>query len=126
MTRKFTHPNDAPEGHEWRTADGSEVKILLIDDRDKAIIGAYRKSEKSPWVPMSWRAAGFCHVASKTLTYKPETAEGYINIYKYLKSGMFMVSILHPYKADALAAAEVYPGDHFACIKIGAEKGSGL
>ncbi|MCV6826043.1 MULTISPECIES: hypothetical protein [Halocynthiibacter] len=30
MTDKFTHPNDAPEGHEWQTRDGREVSDIMV------------------------------------------------------------------------------------------------
>ena len=125
MTRKFTHPNDAPEGHEWRTADGSEVKILLIDDRDGAMIGAYRVGYKHSWVPMKWYAGGSCQSKYKALNDKPETAERYINIYQCPRSGNLMSSILYEFKGDALKAGKRQGENYFACVKISAEKGSG-
>lgn len=35
--RKFTHPNDAPEGHKWQTRDGREAtQVTAFDVVNKA------------------------------------------------------------------------------------------
>ena len=130
MTRKFTHPNDAPRGHQWKTICGNEVKVLLVDEIGNHIIGARRRNESSNWVPARWTSRGVSPFVGHNLIDKPETAEGWVNIYKCPRSGNLMSGVLHLNKRDADEAAKDHLKtsvfERFACVEVSAEKGSGL
>ena len=102
---------------QYRTRDGREVKIFMVDGGGSCpVIGAVKLSE-GPWVPCNWPADGAMVSGSQTalIEVKPRYVR-WVNVYAEL--GLT--------REDADSYDQQILSHRIACIRVEFEEGEGL
>lgn len=81
MTRKFTHPDDAPEGHKWQTADGRKFELYKtnVGVDGNFIHGATLHNDD--WIIGEWYSDGLDRIGCNDLQDAPITHTVWVNVY---------------------------------------------
>jgi len=114
--RKFTHPRDAEEGHNWQSDEGEKARIYTYDAGGAyPIHGAIWNERQEEWLVRTWDPLGAWRKGEQTpcdLVDAPRMVkvEGYVNVYA---DGTFSAPIYTRDLADKLQSS-----DRMSCIKI--------